>query len=150
MATRLTITTGGDRIVDRSLSRLAGTVQDWTDAWPEIEDVLTDEATKQFDSQGQYGSGGWKANSPSWTAFKKANDLDPRIGHATLKLRKSLCLKGGGEDGVRDAAPGTFLYGTTLPYLKQFSKIRPAVQLPESGRRKVQQTLQAFAMRAAD
>ncbi|WP_026912350.1 hypothetical protein [Patulibacter minatonensis] len=149
MSLRFTIDVGGDRIVDRTLSRLAGAVEDWTDAWPDIEDALTHEAAKQFDSQGEYGSNGWKRLSDSWLAYKESHDLDTRIGRATGAMANSLCIKGA-HQGIRETAPGMFLFGSTVPYLPHFTKLRPVMQLPESGRREVQRRLQKFAMSVAD
>jgi hypothetical protein len=146
MPARFTIESTGGPIVDRTLSRLDRNISDWTGAWPSVEDALLNAETKQFNSEGSYGAGGWKRVTDEWLTFKKTHGLDTRTGHATLKLRNSLTVKDA-HDGVRLATSSSFVFGTSVPYAEHFSKVRPLTQLPEGARREVTRQLQRWAMR---
>lgn len=68
----------------------------------------------------QYGRGGpavggWKPNTPRWTAYKARNGFDVRVMHMTGRLRASLTDKGHPEHVWRVTTSG-FLLSTAVPY----------------------------------
>lgn len=69
----------------------------------------------QFNSQGQAFSGGWKPLAASTKAHKAANNLDPRILHATGALRKSLIYKTN-KNHVFRASRDEMFVGSSIPY----------------------------------
>jgi phage gpG-like protein len=70
--------------------------------------------TEQFDSEGARGSGGWAPLAPATVAEKARRGLDPRILHATGRLRASLTARGG--DAIRESHPDEMRFGTDVPY----------------------------------
>ncbi len=103
----------------------------------------------QFDSQGGYGSGGWQPLADSTVKSKAARGLDPRIMHATLRLRRSL-VDQGGADQLLEVTPSSLAYGTTVEYAKFHQQgggnlpRRRLVEPPEGDRRQAVRTLQRF------
>lgn len=144
---RLTIDTLGEEIVARDLIRMGDRATDVSDVMGgEVTDLLRGSMTRQFDSQGQYGSGGWPALASSTVAAKQAAGLDPRILHATRRLRDSL-TEGGHGDQVVVARRDGLDFGTSVEYAGyhqhgQGVPQRRPVQLPEADRREVVRILQ--------
>ena len=68
-----------------------------------------------FESEGQRGGRRWNRLSQSRIDQKAREDLDPRILHATLALRKSLTVRGA-KGSIRRITPHTMLRGTSIFY----------------------------------
>lgn len=146
MALRLTIDALGDKVIDRSLLRVAHVVDDLTDVWDRVDEQLNEQTDRQFESEGQYGSLGWPALAPSTKAQKAARGQDPRILHRTLELRNSL-TSSSGSGHVFVSQPHEMVWGTTVEhgiFHQQGRGVpeRKVVQMPEAGRREVVKTLQ--------
>lgn len=143
---RLVTDTLGEQAVARDLLRFGQNATDVRPAMEEIANSLRRSTTRQFDSQGAYGSGGWDQLADSTIARKRAAGLDPRILHATRRLRDSLTEEGNDEQ-ISIARHDGLDFGTTVPYAGfhqkgEGVKQRRPVQLPESDRREVVRILQ--------
>lgn len=71
-------------------------------------------ARKQFDSEGAYASGRWAPLAASTVRQKAAAGLDPRILHATGRLRDS--LQGKNADKIQRVNRQSLTYGTYTRY----------------------------------
>lgn len=114
---RLSLDVFGDVQVDRELLRFADRAVDARPAWDAIMHQLGVLEREQFDSQGARASGGWAPLAPSTVADKARRGLDPRILHATGKLRASL-TEPAGPDAIRESLPNAMRYGTSVPYAR--------------------------------
>ena len=114
---RLDIEVFGDRQISRRFTSAAATLKDARPAWHRIVDLLLDEEAKQFDTEGGHASSGWTPLAPSTVAAKQALGLDPRILHATGRLRESLTERGAPDQTVI-LAPAFMVFGSTVPYGK--------------------------------
>jgi phage gpG-like protein len=75
---------------------------------------------RQFESQGRTGSGGWVALKASTIAAKVSKGQDPRILHATHRLRESLTQYT--ADTVIDVSEHSIFLGTSVPYAEVHQK----------------------------
>lgn len=69
---------------------------------------------RQFDSQGQFASGGWMPLAPSTTRAKARHGLSRRILKATGALEASLVGPGAGH--VEIISPHQLVFGTSVGY----------------------------------
>jgi phage gpG-like protein len=147
---RLELDVFGDKQVARELLRLGDRAADARPAWNAIIDRLLLLEREQFDSEGGRASGGWKPLAPSTVADKARRDLDPRILHATGRLRDSLTRRTGG-DAVRESHPNEMRFGTDVPYARYHQQgtgrmpRRREIELTETDRHQMfVQVLQRF------
>jgi phage gpG-like protein len=165
---KVTIEVLGDRQVARAFRDMGSAVTDWSAAWDDVGDLLRASAKKQFDSHGQYGSGGWEPLAFSTLASKNAKGQPRDILRATGRLEDSLTVK---DDTEHMALGGTtfFHWGTFVPYasyhmtgtgarrtadsafgpMRQGMPRRKPVELPEADRREIVRILQRYAVDAA-
>jgi phage gpG-like protein len=113
---RLDLDVFGDKQVARELLRFGDRAADVRPAWNAIIGRLERLEAEQFDSQGGRGSGGWAPLAPATVAEKARRGLDPRILHATGRLRASLTGRGG--DAIRESHPDEMRFGTSVPYAR--------------------------------
>ena len=144
---RVELTILGEDAVPRDLIGIGRAAVDLTPVMSDVADVLRSALTRQFDSEGRFGSGGWAPLAPSTVAAKQAAGLDPRILHATRRLRDSL-TEPGHPDQIAIARPDGLDFGSTVPYAafhqhgtSRMPRRRP-VQLPESMRRQIPRMIQ--------
>lgn len=80
-----------------------------------------------FESQGRRGGGSWKRDSAEWLLRKQRAGLDPRIGHASLALRRAMSIRG--EANQRLEVTHTLVHlSTDLPYAATEQRHRPFVK----------------------
>jgi hypothetical protein len=104
-----------------------------SDDWDELVD-------EQFETEGRRSlPGGWRRLSESRIKQKAAQDLDPRIMHATLALRNSLTKKGA-RGSIRRIRPHLLLRGTSIFYA-------PYHHNPSSGSRLPRRPIYIFTNR---
>ena len=145
---RFAIDTLGVRQIDRELTSMSGRIDDMSVAMGDIFDYIRKVERKQFDSEGKYGSDGWKQLAPSTIESKKAHNLDPRILRATGDLFEAMTRRGDGKQ-VAVAKRDGLVFGTTLPYA-QFHQQgrgvpkRPVVELKEPDRREIIKIIQHY------
>lgn len=99
-------------------------------ARPALEDVATlmmgiERAV--FESEGRRGGGSWRQDSKEWLARKQRLGLDPRIGHATLALRRAMTVRGD-ENQILEVTDNTIVLGTDLPYARTQQRNRPFIK----------------------
>lgn len=147
---RLEIETLGEKAVARDLIGIGARAVDIEPAMGDVADELRRATVRQFDSQGAYGSGGWEPLAASTVEQKRQAGLDPRILHATRRLRDSL-TESGHPDAVVVPSRDGLSFGTTVPYAgyhqhgRGVPRRRP-LQLPEAVRRAVVRIVQAHVI----
>lgn len=140
--------------VSREFLRWGGHAQDMRPMWPSISEFLRHEIEQQFESQGShFGGGKWKPLKETTVAYKAANNLDPRILHATLAMRESLTNRGRSvPEGVRIFERNKLVFGTKVDYAGIHQQGNPAgrppqrkiIDLPETSKRKISKAIQRF------
>lgn len=111
---RLEIETFGEKQFSRELLRFDERGRDMRPAFEKIADDFLDVEEHQFSTEGGY-SGGWAGLAPSTVAYKARHNLDPRILHATLRLRRSL-TEASGPDVIRDIRADEMTVGSKVGY----------------------------------
>lgn len=137
MAFTLSFEFEGEQIVARRLTGIENRAKDMTKAFGWMHQSFLSNETKQFQTQGRSGSLGWKQLSPRTVRYKAAKGLDPRILHATLRLRKSLTSKTA-EGHVREIGPQEAFFGTNVDYAVHHQYGAPKASIPR--RRPVEMT----------
>jgi len=84
-----------------------------------------------FESEGRRGGGSWKQDTEEWLLRKQRDNLDPRIGHATLALRNSVSVWGA-EHQIRDVGPQHAKLGSNLEYADTSQRHRPFIKLTKA------------------
>ena len=84
----------GDKTVVARIDAMSLRARDLRGAWRLVWDFLREETEEQFDTHGSHQPGGWPPVSEDWFWFKVRNGFDLRTMHMTLRLRKSLTLRG--------------------------------------------------------
>ncbi len=111
---RLSLEAFGEQVFSRELLRVGNNAGDMRPAFDQIHLLLLGAERRQFETQGGY-SGGWRPLAASTVAYKARNNLDPRILHATLRLRNSL-TQPGHPDHVYETTPNEMFVGSRVPY----------------------------------
>lgn len=127
---RLSVEVFGDKQLERSLHRFADRADDLRTPFREIQDMFRGVASKQFTSQGRYGSGGWRPIAPATVAAKMKAGLDPRILHATHRLRRSLTTRRH-PDHISTIRRDTMEFGSSVPYGVHHQHGAPRANLPK-------------------
>lgn len=148
---RLTIEVYGDTQIDRELLRFDQRGRDMRPALTAIADEFLALENRQFASQGLYASGGWAPLRSATIARKARLGLDPRILHATLRLRRSLTQRGG-TDAIRKITADELQVGSKVAYGVHHQHGAPRASLPrrrpvelrESDRRNMMKIIQRY------
>lgn len=145
---RLDLEAFGDVQFSREILRVGANAGNMRPAFDKVHDSIRGVEKKQFGSQGAAYSGGWAPLAASTVRYKAARGLDPRILHATGRLRRSFTTKGDPDHVYRASADEMFV-GSRVPYAKfhqlgtQRMPRRRPFQLDEAARRDVVKILQA-------
>lgn len=117
-------------------------------AFDQIHDIIVGAEEQQFATEGGAFSGKWAPLAPSTVRYKAARSLDPRILHATLRLRKSFTAKTHADHVYRASADEMFV-GSKVAYARyhqlgtsRMPRRRP-FELNEKVRREIVKTLQS-------
>jgi phage gpG-like protein len=135
MAFTLTFDVAGDTQLQRSFSRFTENVKDYSPAFRAIAGDFHKGERQQFDSEGGFGSGGWRPLAPSTVEYKLAHGYPPDILVRTGRLRDSLAKITG--DTIEDVQPLQLRLGSRVPYGIYHQKgtgrypARPPIQLSE-------------------
>lgn len=111
---RLDLEAFGEKVFSRELMRIGQNAGDMRPAFDTIHDVMMGASSRQFTTQGGY-SGGWAPLAASTIRRKAVKGLDPRILHATLRLRNSLTTASHPDHIYRRTADEMFV-GSRVPY----------------------------------
>lgn len=117
---RLDLEAFGEVQFSRELLRIRDNARDMKPAFDDIHNVMVGASARQFSTQGGY-SGGWKPLAASTRAHKSRAGLDPRILHATLRLRNSL-TQTSHPDHVYESSSDEMFVGSRVPYGKFHQK----------------------------
>jgi phage gpG-like protein len=105
---------------DLVASKIAGVGERATDLRPafrEMAQILRENATRQFESAGGHGSGGWAPLAPSTRRRKEGAGLSEGILQMTQRLRESLTTDSS-PDAIVDYDRESFKFGTRVSYTK--------------------------------
>lgn len=116
-------------------------------AMESVADLMMQIFEQIFQSQGRRGGGSWKRDSAAWLLRKQRNALDPRIGHATLALRRSLTVR---EDPNQRlvVTDTTVDLGSMLPYAAAENRNRPFVKFTAGDRLEMRQIVRDYLIGA--
>lgn len=103
----------GDKQTSRELLRFSERPANMRPVFWKIADEFRNIERNQFQSQGG-ASRGWRPLQPATVSAKARAGLDPRILHATLRLRKSLTHRG--RDHIRKFRDDEMFVGSKVPY----------------------------------
>lgn len=145
----LSIEAYGETLVRESLMRFAGSLEAPAHALEEVATLLRLDVEKQFDTEGGYASGGWKALSEGRVQQKAKLGLDPRILRATGALNESLTRKYHPEH-IERLSGSSLTFGSTVFYgiFHQSSRprtvipFRPPIAFTDADKREMLKTLQ--------
>lgn len=144
---RLDLETFGEKQFSREILRVGANAADMRPAFDEVHELFLEVEERQFSSQGAAYSGGWKPLAPSTVSYKASAGLDPRILHATLRLRKSLTDRTH-KDHIYRASADEMFVGSAVPYGPPHQKgkgnppRRRPVEFNEPVRRRILKLLQ--------
>lgn len=148
---RITLEAFGEVQFSRELLRLSAAGKDMRPAFDNIHEMFIRAEKMQFATQGGSGSGGWAPLAPSTKAYKKQAKLDPRILHATLRLRDSL-TQSSHPDHVYRASADEMFVGSKVEYgihhqfgTSRMPRRRP-VEFTENFRSNIVKALQSHLM----
>lgn len=127
---RLTLDVYGDVQFDREILRVMDRGMDMSPAFEGLADDFLDIESAQFDSQGMR-SGGWAPLKPTTIEAKRRKGQDPRILHASLRMRNSLTNRFD-PDHVREISADSMFVGTRVRSQKGFP-YAAAHQNPKQG-----------------
>ena len=127
---------GQDQVL-RTFSRWTDALSDFSPALEKIADDFLELEASQFASEGKTGSGGWKALSPDYAAWKAINYPGAKILERDGWLRDSLTVKDAPFQ-VREISPTEAVLGTSVSYGifhqtgTRKMPARPPIELSES------------------
>lgn len=109
------ITVTGERENARRIMRAGERGMDMRPIFHVLSDDWEDIMDEHFETEGARSGRRWRSLSDSRIAQKAAQDLDPRILHATLDLRKSLTSHPV-WGSIKQVRPHSLLRGTSIYY----------------------------------
>lgn len=119
-----------EQVIERTLIRWKDNLLDLEPAWDNLNDFFAAIMDRHFEEQGAGElEDGWAALSPVTDAYKAARDLDPRILHATYRLRRSLAETTNSEH-LYMAWADRMIWGTMVPYFKYHQSSEARAKLP--------------------
>lgn len=126
---RVTIQAFGETVIDRQLTRMAANVAMPIAAWEEVAAILREATERQFDTEGEYASGGWPELADSTVKFKARHGLDPHILRATDALMDSLVDKYDPQH-IERLSPVSLTFGSRVSYGIYHASTQPRSRLP--------------------
>lgn len=136
----------GDRLVVTHLASVEQRTLHPRPAYARVGEQMMLAERHLFDSQGGFAGKHWPPIQPETIAAKQRAGLDPRVLHATRRLRRSLTQRGN-TDQIRRSTDRGIEFGTRVPYAKYHSAKRPPVAFGPAQRRQFNQTLSRWIVR---
>lgn len=127
---------GQDQVL-RTFSRWTDALSDFSPVLEKIADDFLELEASQFGGEGKTGSGGWKALSPDYAAWKAVHYPGAKILERDGWLRDSLTVKDA-PFGLREITTTQAVLGSNLPYAMYHQTgtrkmpARPPIELSES------------------
>lgn len=137
----------GIKQVNTKFERMSVAALDAKPAMETVADVMMRIFEQIFQSQGRRGGGSWRQDSVEWLARKQRTGLDPRIGHATLALRRAMSVRGD-EHQRLEITPHTVNLGTDLPYAGTEQRHRPFVKFTARDKLEMRQVVRDYLITA--
>lgn len=126
---RLDLETFGEMQFSREILRVGANARDMRPAFDKVHEIFLEAEGRQFASQGGAYSGGWRPLAPATRSRKARLNLDPRILHETLRLRRSLTDRTH-RDHVYTVTADEMFVGTAVPYAGPHQNPKPGNPLP--------------------
>lgn len=117
MALSYSLDIEGDRLVARHLLAVEQRTLHPRPAFARIGEQMLLAEKHLFDSEGAYAGRHWRPDLPTTLAEKARLGLDPRVLHATRRLRRSLTQRGN-PDQIRKSTDHGVEFGTRVRYAK--------------------------------
>jgi len=149
----LTFKVLGDEQVSRGFSRFAEDVKDLSAAFREIVKDFHESEQRQFESQGDYGAGGWQPLASTTIERKERGGFPLDILVRTGALKESLAGKTGHT--IEVIKPLEMQVGTTLPYARFHQEgtgimpARPIIMLPEEQKTRMHKIIHRYLVKQA-
>jgi phage gpG-like protein len=130
----------GEEQVLRTFSRWTEAVSDFAPVFSQIADDFLELESRQFESEGKAGSGGWAALSPRYAAWKQKRYPGAKILERTGLMKLSLTTNI--NFGIREVSATQLVLGTKVPYAIYHQKgtrkmpARPPIELSEDDKRR--------------
>lgn len=105
----------GEPQLKRVLGLIVDGATDLRKAWDEVKEDFIQNEEDQFATQGGHASGGWRALSPAYAAWKAKRFPGKPILRRTDRLFQSL-TRPLHEDFIFISKPDTMTIGTAVPY----------------------------------
>ena len=138
---RMFIELMNERVIERKLNHVAATRANMRQILEgPVADVIFSIEDQIFNSQGRRGGGSWAFDSPSWLKRKLANGLDPRIGHATLRLRRAMTIRNAPHQRFV-ATSQSLKIGTDLPYAESQQHHRPFIKFTPRDKQEIKEVI---------
>jgi phage gpG-like protein len=141
----------GEKLIARKIDRLGYRALTAKPAFEGIADRIRGYEKRLFDSEGASSGRPWEPLAASTVAHKAKAGLDPRILHATHRLRKSL-TDAHDPEHLEIATNDSLVFGSLVPYGKYHArgsghlpKRRP-IQFNEAQKRRILKRLQLYLM----
>lgn len=147
----LNIDVMGDVQLSRGFSRFAEDVKDLSEPFREIVRQFKGIEQKQFNTEGGYGSGGWKPLAPSTVEHKEREGFSAKILVRTGLLMES--LTGESPWTIAEVRPLELRLGTKLEYALLHQKgtsrmpARPVIDLTEKDKMDFMKTIQRYLVK---
>lgn len=144
----LTLDVMGDEQISRGFSRFADDVRDLREPFREIVKQFHGIELKQFESEGGYGSGGWRPLAPSTAEQKRREGFPDRILTRTRLLVES--LTGQNPWSIAEIRPLEMRVGSRLECARFHQKgtgrmpARPVIDLTEGDKMNFMKTIQRY------
>lgn len=131
MSFKITLELSGEQRVFQSLDRYQGKMRNMRPAFERMFQSFLRFERRLFDTEGTTGaSGRWVALKPATIKRKAAKGQDPRILHATQRLRRSLTNKSH-SDNIQEMKAYSFRFGTSVPYADYHQNPKTTSRLPK-------------------
>jgi hypothetical protein len=121
MAFQIEFSVEGEKLIARKLDRMGDRALDARPAFLSIADDMRGYEKRLFNTQGASSGTPWKPIKAETLARKAQEGLDPRVMHATHRLRDSLINRTDPEH-FELATPDSLTFGTLVPYARYHQK----------------------------
>jgi phage gpG-like protein len=144
----------GEKLISRRLQRMEQASLHAKPAFVAIGLRLLAYELALFESGGASGGDRWERLEASTVREKVRKGQDPRVLHASRRLRRSLTQRGN-PDQLRRSHDDRIEFGSRLPYAKyhqtgtRHMPARPPLQMTELQKRELTRILQRHIMRGA-
>ena len=136
MGFEFTFEVDGEDQVRRSFSRFADAIKDFSPAFKEIAEDFKEIEKRQFDTEGVYGSGGWRHLSPNYATWKHKYHPGKKILELSGLLKES--LESENPYTIKEIQPQQMKLGTKINYAIYHQRgtlrmpARPVIKLTEA------------------